>query len=136
MSDFPSTHTTKLTKRLTLYIPEHDRFGNRIQRLEYWLAHAITVLTTISASGASRLHGEGAWVITGTGELQREPVNILYTNVEPAAFNEKRKLLIDLMEDFGTATGQDAVAAEYDGEMHFITIKYEAVEQKGTPSSE
>jgi len=122
-------YSSRVVKRLTLYIPERDRFDNPIRELPYWVTEAITLLTSIGG-GTTKLSGEGAWVITQTGKLQREPVNILYTDVDPTVFNSKRQILLDFMERFGTATGQDAVAAEYDSEMHFIRIRHEARTRK------
>ena len=116
-----ATYSSRAVKRLTLYIPERDRFDNPIPNLAYWISEAILLLTSFG-SGTTKLSGEGAWVITQTGKLQREPVNILYSDVASAAFNAQRQSVLAFMEHFGTTTGQDAVAAEYDGEMHFIQI--------------
>ncbi len=119
-----ATYSSRAVKRLTFYIPERDRFDNPIPNLAYWISEAILLLTSFG-SGTTKLSGEGAWVITQTGKLQREPVNILYSDVGPTDFNAKRQSVLDFMERFGTATGQDTVAAEYDGEMHFIQIVHE-----------
>ena len=122
-------YSSRRVKRLTFYIPERDRFDNPIRDLPYWITEAITLLTGIGG-GTTKLSGEGAWVITQTGKLQREPVNILYTDVAPTVFNSKRQVVLDFMERFGNITGQDAVAAEYDGEMHFIQIRHEPQTKK------
>jgi len=119
-----ATYSTRRVKRLTLYVPERDRFDNPITNANYWVTEAIAMLTGISGSGTTKLSGEGAWVITQTGKLQREPVNIIYTDVEPGVFNAKRNALVAFMERFGLTTSQDAVAAEYDGEMHFLKINH------------
>jgi hypothetical protein len=120
-----ATYSSHPIKRLTLYIPERDRFDNPIRNIGYWTTEAVMLLNSISGAGSTHLIGKGSWIVTETGQLQQEPVNILYTDVEPAAFNSKRQDVLDFMERFGTTTGQDAVAAEYDGEMHFIRIKHE-----------
>lgn len=115
--DAPSTAQRK---RLAIYIPDRDRYDNPVPNITRWTDEAIILLTGIGG-GATSVPAEGAWIVKE--HLIREKVHIVYSDVLPEAMNAHRAKVIDFLERFGAATGQDTVAAEYDGQMHFTPIK-------------
>lgn len=116
--------TSQPNERVTLYLPTKDRYGLPVQNMERWADEAIMVLGSI-AGGATRLpEAEGFWFAEDTGQVIREKVHIVFANVNPQRFHNQQAQVLAFMERFGTATGQQTVAAEYDGHLHFMQITH------------
>jgi len=114
------TLTSRPIKRLTLYVPERDRFNDPVPNLQPWIDEAIILLCSFGGGVTCLPLSDGAWLVEDTGTLVREKLHILYCDVDPERYVPMR--LIDFMLRFGETTGQDAVAAEYDGELKILKI--------------
>jgi hypothetical protein len=107
--------------RFTLYLPAHDRFGNPIPSFQRWIDEAVIIMCSIAGGVTTLPLAEGTWTLPG-GELVREPVYVMYSNVDPTRFDNQQAIILDFMQRYGIATGQDAVAAEYRNEMIYVRI--------------
>jgi hypothetical protein len=107
--------------RFSIYLPEQNCFGEKIDDIEQWVREGLYVLTTISG-GATRLAPtQGMWFNKTEGLLIEEVTHLIYSVIDLAEFSKSTHLVRDFIHSFGRETMQESVAVEFGGKMHFIT---------------
>ena len=107
-------------RRLCLYIPNKDRNGNPVYRLDEWINEACLVLVAMCGGASRPLPLSGFWQ-TSAGKLIEETTHTVFSFIDPHALKSNWSLLSDFIERFLTETNQESVAIEYDGAMHFVS---------------
>lgn len=105
---------------LTLYIPDKDKDGKQIKNLNRWLKEAQNVLTLIGSGSTAMPPADGTWFNPISSETIREKTTIMYTYIEPDAFEENIGLLREFLHGFGRETNQGEVVFEFDGRLYRI----------------
>jgi hypothetical protein len=105
---------------LTLYIPNKDKDGVQICKLNMWIKEAQTVLATIGRGSTSMPPADGTWLNLESKELIWEKTTIMYTYIDPESFEENAGLLREFLHRFGMETNQGEVVFEFDGRFYRI----------------
>ncbi len=108
-------------RRFTLYLPERDREGREVPQIERWVQLACTVLARISG-GATHVRADGVY-LSESGALIREPLNIIYSIVDPERFYQKLVVLRAFIQRFGEEANQETVMVEFDSKLYLVPVK-------------
>lgn len=112
---------SKFAYRFSIYLPEQNCFGEKIEDIEQWVREGLYVLSTISG-GATRLApAKGMWFNKTEGLLIEEVTHLIYSVIDPMEFSKSTHLVRDFIHSFGRETMQESVVVEFGGKMYFIT---------------
>jgi hypothetical protein len=103
------------TQQLTLYIPNKDKNGKQIRKLNVWIIEAQNVLTSIGRGVTTMPPADGAWENPENKNIIREKTFLMYTYIDPDLFVKNIKLLREYLHRFGRETDQGEVAFELEG---------------------
>jgi hypothetical protein len=106
------------TTRFTIYLPDRDRVGNPVPRIEYWVTRACVMLATINGGVTRLAPAQGMWICDN--RLVEETTHVVYTLVLNEAFFAHLDRVLNFLSEFAIRTNQHAVALEYDGTMYII----------------
>jgi hypothetical protein len=101
------------TQVLSLYIPDRDRSGRRINQ-GLWIRKAQTILTRIGEGYTTTPPHDGGWE-SESGKVRREKTVIVYTYIKPDRFLARLPELREFLHRFGRETNQEVVVAELSG---------------------
>jgi len=101
------------TQVLSLYIPNKDRRGRRINTRP-WIREAQEVLTRIGEGYTTTPPHDGGWESEG-GKVRREQTVIVYTYIKPDRFVAHLAALREFLHRFGRETDQEVVVVELSG---------------------
>lgn len=105
---------------LTLYVPDSDGVGEKIQNHDRWVREAAEILVQIGGGVSTFPPVEGGWE-SPKGEIVWERTVILYTYVRTSHFLRLLPELRRFLHRFGRSTNQGEVVAEFDGRFYRIT---------------
>ena len=113
--------TAHLSTRLALYIPDKDCNGQPVENVERWIAEAQLMLTTLFG-GCTTMTAFGMWHDRVQGIFIEETTAIVsaYVNQQDVARNVG--IIRDFIDSYLNGANQEAVAVEYDGRMHFVSL--------------
>ncbi len=111
-------------RRFTLYLPERDREGREVPQIERWVQLACTILAQING-GATHARADGVY-LNESGLLIHEPLNIIYSIVDPERFYQKLLMLRAFIQRFGEEANQETVAVEFDNKLYVVPIAQQA----------
>lgn len=101
------------TQVLSLYIPDRDRNGRRINA-GLWIRKAQAILTRIGEGCTTTPPHDGGWE-SESGKVRREKTVIVYTYIKPDRFLARLPELREFLHRFGRETNQEVVVAELSG---------------------
>jgi len=101
------------TQVLSLYIPNKDRRGRRINTRP-WIREAQEVLTRIGEGYTTTPPHDGGWE-SERGKVRREQTVIVYTYIKPDRFVAHLAALREFLHRFGRETDQEVVVVELSG---------------------
>jgi hypothetical protein len=101
------------TQVLSLYIPDRDRNGRRING-GLWIRKAQAILTRIGEGHTTTPPHDGGWE-SESGKVRREKTVIVYTYIKPDRFLARLPELREFLHRFGRETNQEVVVAELSG---------------------
>ncbi len=108
-------------RRFVIYLPDNDRYGERIENIEDWVREACLLLTQLNG-GATRLSpAQGMWFDEEENRLICETTHIVFSCVTGTTFLENLELIRAFIARFSRETNQDSVAVEFDGSIYFIS---------------
>lgn len=106
---------------LTLYIPSHDRHGNRLPDQEKWVQEAADLLVMVGGGVTIPPAYRGGWHDPASGLTVWEEPILPYVYVDPERLLSAAERLREFLHRMGRETGQGEVAVEFDGEFFRIT---------------
>jgi len=106
---------------LTLYIPNKDRNGRRLDDQEIWVRLAADLLARIGGGVTVLPPCRGGWLNPETKDIVWEEPILVYTYVRPDEFEELLPELRSFLHRLGRETSQGEVACEFDGHFYRIT---------------
>lgn len=109
-------------QRFALYIPNKDRFGKEVTDQKKWIEKAVRLLSDICGGATQMPPVIGAWLNRETDELVIEEPVLVYSFIEPVAFEERLTEVKELIWDIGEQTDQGQMAFEYDGTFYLVDI--------------
>jgi hypothetical protein len=107
-------------QRLTLYIPDKDKNGKVIKKLNDWLRKAREMLTVIGGGATALPPADGTWLNPENEETVWEKTTLIYTYVDPDRFEDNIRSLRAFLHAFGRQTNQGEVVFEFDGRFYRI----------------
>ncbi|MBJ7533308.1 hypothetical protein JDN40_04195 [Rhodomicrobium vannielii ATCC 17100] len=108
-------------RRFIIYLPDNNRYGERIDNIEDWVREACLLLTRING-GATRLApAQGLWLNEEDNRLITETTHIVFSCVTGTAFLQNLELIRAFIARFSRETSQESVAVEFDGSIYFIS---------------
>jgi hypothetical protein len=99
---------------LTLYIPNKDRDGNRLDDQEVWVRQAADLLARIGGGVTVQPPCRGGWLNPETNDIVWEEPILVYTYVKPKNFADLVPELRGFPHRLGRETNQGEVACEFD----------------------
>lgn len=112
--------TATYLRRLALYLPEKDRNGETVADIEAWITEACILLAKLNG-GVTRLPpARGMWLDSENGGLIEETTHIVFSYISEGDFMQHLDVVRNFIERFRTIANQDAVAVEFDGQLHLV----------------
>ncbi len=116
------------TTKLTIFIPNKDKYGNLIETIYHWVNEAQFLFTTLFG-GCTCIHqAKGMWYNETDGIFMDETTAIVTTYVNIEDLQKHLNTIQRFVQNFLTVANQDAVAIEYDGYMYFVSCMAEVNE--------
>lgn len=108
-------------RRFVMYLPDNNRFGERIDNIEDSVKEACLILVQLNG-GATRLPpAQGLWFNKTDNCLVRETTHIVFSCVTGSAFFHHLQAIRAFIERFARETNQESIAVEFDGSIFFIS---------------
>jgi hypothetical protein len=107
-------------QRLTLYVPNKDRFGGFIADHDRWTAEAQELLSAIGGGATAFPPVDGTWR-KPDGSTLWEQTRIIYTFIDPDKLAANLPRLRAFLHRFGRETDQGEVVFEFGGLFWSIT---------------
>ncbi len=119
------------TQQLALYIPNKDKNGNKIKKLDAWIKRARALLTIIGGGATSLPPADGSWLIPQKNDkdisslrdedIIWEKTTIVYTYIKADNFLDNLKSLREFLHCFGRESNQGEIVFEFDGKFFRIS---------------
>lgn len=109
------------TQILTLYIPDRDRIGVRVEGQRDWVRRAAELLAKIGGGVTIMPPVEGGWYDEERDHIVWEHPIMVYTYVKPHCFVGLLPELRAFLHQLGAEANQGEIAVEFDGEFFRIT---------------
>lgn len=105
-------------QRFSLYLPDNDRDGAPVPRLEDWIEAAMLIFAEVNG-GATRLPvAQGIWKPEGGGATVREATTIVYSFIrDTERFELRVERLAVFAHTFGKHANQGEVMVEFSGDV-------------------
>jgi hypothetical protein len=117
---FGSSEAIKATK-ITLYLPNKDRYGNQVESIQHWIHEARTMFSVLFGGSTYIAEAKGMWFNKTDNIFMEESTAIIMAYVDIEELQKHMNTLQRFVQNFLTITNQDAVAIEFDGYMHFVS---------------
>lgn len=108
------------TDRLTIYLPDRDRHGFPVERIDDWLHQGAILLTKLIGGATIPAPAQGYWLNQETSRMVHEMTYTIFSFMAPKNFPESVEAIRIFISRFGRETNQQSVALEYRGHMYFI----------------
>lgn len=119
------------TQQLTLYIPNKDKNGHVIPKLQNWIKDGRKLLTILGGGATALPPADGSWLspeykIDSLSDLEDEGIiwektTVIYTYIKTDDFLNNLNLLRKFLHSFGRETNQGEVVFEFDGRFFRIS---------------
>src|SRR6266446_4190195 len=93
------------SQRLTLYIPNKDKTGQKVTHVKKWIAEARELLSQIGGGSTAYPPADGNW-INEEGENLWEQTRIVFCYIYPDRLRAKSAELREFLHRFGRETNQ------------------------------
>lgn len=107
------------SQRLTLFIPNKDKFGRKLKNHKEWVDEARQLLSGIGGGATAFPPADGTWV-NEKGEVIWEQTIMVFCYISPDPFAAQIKNLREFVHRFGSETNQGEVVVEFDGKFYRI----------------
>lgn len=106
--------------KLAIYIPNKDKHGKRVPYTEHWVHDARLMFTTLFGGSTCSLDNLGMWYCKEQSIYIDENTAIISSIVKTEDVAKHLEIIKAFIQDFLHMTQQDAMAIEFNGEMHFV----------------
>lgn len=102
-------------QKFSIYIADRDGANNPVE-VGHWLDRAVHLMTQINGGCTRMPVSKGAWIHRTTGAKIIDDTVIIYSYLfDPERFVSEFHYIVELLHEYGHATGQDSVMAEFSG---------------------
>ena len=108
-------------RRFVMYLPDNNRYGERIHNIEHWVREACLLLARLNGGVTRLAPAQGLWFNEKDDCLVSETTHIIYSYVTGAVFFQNLDLIRAFIARFSKETDQDSVAVEFDGSIYFLS---------------
>lgn len=121
------TSETVRASRLTLYLVNRDRDGEEIREFGYWVDRARRIFARLFSGSTAIPYAQGLWYARDKGAFIDERTAIVTSYVNTDEVIVHLDTLRTFFDEILARMRQEALAVEFDGELHFVYAREPSV---------
>lgn len=105
--------SVSIVDKISIYIPDRDRFGNELEGVETWIEAGLEILRSVTGGATCLPPAVGGW-ISDDGTVITEKTVVIYSYIlNYDSFIERRPEIYSFIHKFGEQSHQDSVLVEF-----------------------